>query len=404
MNSSNSAIDFLTANLPPNLGGTAPENPAPAPVADTPTPAAPEPTPVLEKPAAEPKPVVTPTLKRGIDALTVEEPEAEEPEAKAEPEKDDTPTDAKTPEARNAWSSIKSELKEAKAALAALEAEKAELAKSLEANKGLAANDPLVKEFETVKSRNEELERIAYMYKTEQSAAYQKAVQQPYDELMSEVDVLAKRYEVNAAQIEDALQETDHKRRSEKLSEIMDGMDEFDKAAVRDIARGVQKIQATRQNILKNAAESWKEAQEQEVEAAKQRTTAIRAEEMRAVEELKTSLSRASKLFALEGEDGDTAVSKILQEANEVPFDEQDAKQKAFAAVSALMVPRMVNNLNSLHKEIAGLKKELAAYSKVGAKASDGSRPTAPTQATPQGGFDAVMAAIQRDLANIGVQ
>jgi hypothetical protein len=374
----------------------APE-PTPTPAADTPTP---EPTPALQR---ETKPVVEKEkgpLKKGLDALDDEEetPVAKEAEP-AEGDKDDTPpVDAVTPEAKNAWTKSRNEIREFKAKVTALEAEKTRLAAELEGKKGLTENDPLKAEVEALRKEREEFQKEAAKWNVTKTDAYRDAVTKPLNRLSTDALGIAKRNEINEGRLIDALREPDEKLQNEKITELTEALPEREKFRLWGIADELRKVYERQDEIEANAHESLKEAQAREQVEAAERQTKNRAAEMRAVEDMKDKLLKSARYFKLDGETDEVAVKAILEEANTVPFDEQDLKAKSFSVAAAAMLPRVLRNHRALAAKLAEAEKELASYVGATPRTTQGA-----VDKTPSGEPVDFVTAVKNRLAAAGV-
>lgn len=398
---SNAGLNSLINALPPEFGGSLGVTPTPAQAA--PETAAPEIQ--IEQPAksapVDPVKADIP-LKKGADAFDIEEEKPAEPVAK-EDESDEPPADAKTPEAKNAWTKSRNEIKELKAALDAAQAEKARIESELSTKKGLADNDPVKVEYERLKAEREEWQKEAAKYRIEQTDQYKEAVTKPLQSISAAAAELAKRNEIEPEKVFDALRESDEKRQNEKIQEIADNLSERDKLRIWNMADELQKVYARQEHLEASAAEALKEAQANEAALAEKRSLEIKASEMRAVEDLRPKLAKAAHLFALEGEDAEAAVAKILTEANAVPFNEHDTESRAFSVVAATILPRLMKNYQTAVKERDSLKRELSEYSGASARTSDGAKKPA-GQIAAVGGFDSVMQGISQTLAGLGIR
>jgi Skp family chaperone for outer membrane proteins len=360
---------------------------APAAAAEDPptteTPAAPEPTAAATEPASTPESPATtetPSTKKGLDALgddPVEQP-AETPIV-AKPE-DDSPPDARTKAGREAWQSAR-EARDKK--VPALEKELAELRTKLESSSKLADADPLKKEIEELRKRDEEREKEASIWRVERTTAFQEAVSKPLASLEKAAEAIAKENSVDLGALIAAIAEPDRKARNAKLSEITDSMPEGDKQDVWQIARQTHEIYARRDEIEANAHTAYTETVAKEKEAATRTQTERRAAEMRAVEDMKPRLlATAAKVLAAEGELPEVYVDRVLQAANAIPFDEQGPAERAYMAVAAKLLEDIGPKLKAALTENEALKKQISGMSTssprttsgVPAKAGDGKK------------------------------
>lgn len=364
------------------------QTPPPAPA--TPPPA---PEPVLEKPA-ESQPVTE--LKKGFDALNDGLDAKTEPAPKAA-DADDFPPDATTPQAKNAWSSIKTELKTLKSEKEAWEAEKARLASEAAKAKQFTEADPEWKEYQKVKARLEEVEPVIARVAYTKTQAYRDTIETPRNEIGSAAKQLADQFKVPDNKMIAALTEPDPVRQNELLSEVTSEMDDRSKFRLYQMANDLEHLNRLDDRMAENAARAHKEAEAIEKQRMEQSAIEKKAAEMRAITDSKPKLLNAASLFTLNGETPEAAVEKILSEANETPFEEMDNNQKAFAIISASIVPRMQKMLVAQKAEVERLKKELADYSNATPRVGPGSQ----TQASEQRPVS-VIDGIRAQIASLG--
>lgn len=353
----------MLAALAERLGGG--ESTTPAEVQTT-TPV--ETAPEITKPAAVEAIKEATPLKKGFDALE-EEPEAPKETPK---EADDTPADAKTPEARNAWSAIKSEAKTLREEKSRLEAEKAELTAKLEAASKISDLDPVKAEAEALRKRVEELEPVVARSEYRKSSAYINSVEKPMQEIGENASALAKVYELPESKIVDALRETDIKRQNEMLDELTENMSGRDKARLYSMADRLEQLYRLDDQLSANASQALKEATALEAQQVEKTKNERRAAEMRAVHDSGDKLRKAVSLFKLDGESDDAAVKAVLDEANAVPFDEQDVETKAFSVIAANLVPRMQRTIRASQARIKALEAEISGLASASPRTAEG--------------------------------
>lgn len=332
--------------------------------------AAPE-TAVLDEPtltAPKPEPVAKPQLKQGLDSLADVEPE----------EPDDAPPDAKTPEARNAWSAIKAEAK-------TLRAEKDRLAAELAEAKKLFESDPVKQKAEALEKERAEWQQKAALYHLEDTDEWKRAITEPEMQIGQQAVELSKLHEIPFEKIEQALIEPDRKKQGALLAELVEDLDPLARGELQDMAVRVRQLTAKRKELEANAGKALEEAKAKEADRTSKARNESRAAEMRSLEESRAKLTRATRLFRLDGESDEDAVKAIMEGASAVPFDELEVKSKSFSQIAALLVPRMEVKLSGALKEVESLKKEIASLT--GSAPRAGAAAAAPAVAAPTGGF-----------------
>lgn len=339
-------------------------------VAPVTTPKAPDPEPdntpepTLKKPSE---------LKKGIEALLGDEPVADDKKADA-PEPDDAPADATTPAAKNAWSGLKSELKE-------LKQERERLAKELESAKSIKDSDPIKSEAETLRKQVEELRDKLVKYDFREDPKYVSEIGKPLENAKAQIAKLAKATEIDISAIEDAIYQGDEAKFLEKLDAAIESLPASRQAMLTNAAVQVRDLELKAVAMEEQAAEFMKTANEEKSKMTEKQRNEARAAEMRAVADLEPVLKKVAAAFSMDGEEPDAAVKAILEDAQRAPFDELGAPEKAFSVAAAAMVPRMKERITFLEKQLALKDKTIQRFSGAAPKTASG----APIAATAPG-------------------
>jgi len=401
---SNSMLNALSAALNPQsaaalatVEANVQNTPPPAPVTTAPevtpvTPAAPV-AEALKETAVENRP-----LKKGFDSLDVE-PEA--PKA-ADPvqEHSDLPPDATTPQAKNAWSAIKTEAKELRTKVEALEAEKARLAAEAAKAKQFTEADPEWKKYQELQKRLEEVEPVIARVAYQKTPAYREAVEVPRNALGVQAKTLADQFEIPEAKMVSALTESDPKRQTELLTEIADGMDERSKVRLFRIADDLEHIYNLDERMAQNAMKAHQEAEAVETQRQQQATIERKAAEMRAITDSKEKLMKVAKAFKVGDESEDQAVNAILTAANSTPFGEHSTEDAAFAVIAAQLVPRFMQNIRDLQSKLAAKEQYISQMAAANPRAAAGQQGQVNGTMMPA----TLMDGIRADMAKLGIR
>lgn len=390
-------MQSLVATLDPKSAAaleTAPVTPAVEPAAVTP----PEPVVETPKPAEPEKPAEVPALKKGLDALDDDDPKAEPEAAKSEGEADDFPPDAKTPEAKNAWSAIKSKVKALETEKASWETEKKTLAEQASKARQFTEADPEWKEYQTIKKQNEEwapvIARVAY----QKTPAFKETIEAPRSNVVQGIRGLAEQFKIPENKLTAAIFETDPVRQNELFDEVTADMDQRSKSRFFRLTDEYDALQQMEERMAQNAEAAWKEAESRDAVEREKAATEKKAAEMRAVENSREKLLKAASLFKLPNETEADAVNSILTAANEVPFDEQDVADKAFAKIAAGLVPRMQRLIKDTRAALAAKDKEIADLVGASPRASQGSQGQPPKE-----GPTDMLSALRGKLSEMGI-
>jgi len=342
------------ADVPDNI--ILPSQPDPATPDKSAEPEDDTPAPTLKKPSE---------LKKGIEALLGDEPAAEEKRA-AEPEDEgDAPTDATTPEAKGAWKNIKKEVRE-------LKQERERLAKELEAAKSIKDSDPIKSEAEALRRQVDELRDKLVKYDFREDPKYVSEIGKPLETAKAQIAKLAKATEIDVGAIEDAIYQSDEAKFLEKLDAAIESLPASRQAMLTNAAVQVRDLELKAVAMEQQAGEFMKAANEEKSKLTEKQRTESRAAEMRAVADLEPVLKKVAAAFSMDGEEPDAAVKAILSEAQQAPFDELGASEKAFSVAAAAMVPRMREKISYLEKQLALKDRAISRYTGAAPKTGSG--------------------------------
>lgn len=338
---------------------------------DTGKAAAPTPEPETQpKPSLSPRTTKVDPNAKGLDALFEDEPDTG---AAAEPEEDflkDIPADAKTPEAVNAWTGLKKEVKSLKGERESLAKENGDLKSRLETGAKLQDADPLKLEIEKLRTRTAEQEKIVAAFEITQSDEYKNVVEKPLARLGTEAAELAKRCDVDAQKLFDALSEPNLTRQKQMLLDVAGDMDDLDKGLMYDMARETRKIYQREDDLKASAKDAAAEIIRNRKEAEEKGKTESKAAQMREVDDMvkKLSSKTISRFLAGDDETPEAAIAALHKSAQETPWDEMTPNQRAFAAVASQIVVKAQHKLVAQERRIKELEAAVGSYSNNGPK------------------------------------
>ena len=373
--------NFFAKETPAALIATDPVT-APVPATEPVTPTAPEPVttePVKEvtEPAKE-EAAVDPALN-DLDVFNKDK--ADEPVKPAEEPEEEIPAGVTTKAARESWKAGRVAIKKA----AALEAE---VAKLRETSGKLSDADPVRKENETLKARVAELEPVIARVDYQKSAAYDAAVGAPMRQIGTVAQQIAKQYEIPDDRMIAALQEPDRKRQSELIDEVCESMTTLDKGEVVQMANELRRLFIKDEEMSANAVAARKEAESLEAKEREQQSLTRKAEEMRAVEDLKPKVEKIAKFLVKEGVTPEAFAAQMAEKANAVPFGEQPPGQQAYLTYAGLLLPGVLELVKDLKTQLAAKDKTVAAMSAASPRANNGAAANSGDAKKPGGFFE----------------
>ena len=367
--------------------------PEPEPLApEVKTPATPE----VKKTAAEAQPTeVTPAAtETDLSVLenlgkTATDPIADDTVAK-EPE---APEFEKLSLPENASKSAKDAFAKMREA-ARLERQQAEeyKAKLAEAEKNRVDIDPA--EVERLRTINAEYEKELQVTRVEATQEYKETVVQPLAKIQGAVEGIAKRYEIDASQLVAAMADPE----SEKLSDLVAGMNDRDRFRLYEMAEQVGTVMTIRERVVNNAQEALRRIQEHRDSQIRQQQTEFTKQYTKAMESTWTDLSE--KVPYLQKVDGDTErnakIESVERFARTVDLSNPDPSVRSGIAIRAAVAPYLLDQLNQAQAKLREAETVLAKYKHATPKTGGGTSSAALAGEKPQ--YDDFLAAIRGEL------
>jgi len=184
--------------------------------------------------------------------------------------------------------------------------------------------------------------------------------------------------DIDFAVIEDAIYQSDETKFMDKLDAAIESLTPARQAMVTQSAIRMRNLELRALEMETKAGELLKISTEEKKQMTEKQRTEARAAEMRAVADLEPVLKKVAASFALDGEDADSAVKAILEDAQKTPFEELSPKDKAFGIAAAAMVPRMKERIQFLEATLARKDRAIAKYTGQSPKTNSGSTPPPP--------------------------
>lgn len=257
----------------------------------------------------------------------------------------------------------KQAIKERDEAKKEAESIRAELAES---GKTKAERDALKKELEETKAKIGEYEQEISITRVEATAKFKDQVTAPQTKIKATVDEIAKRYDISAKTLMDAIQEPDAAKRAEALSDAIEDLKLADQLKIGQAEERWQETLDRAASFKTDAGKQLKEIERQKSTEDSNRTASVKKDY---VSSFRTAWENALQATPyVKKVDGAEAWNKHLDtigdegatiDPNDLPVEEL-AKYKA----SDLMLPKLLESLTFKDAEVKRLTAELAAEKK----------------------------------------
>ena len=236
---------------------------------------------------------------------------------------------------------------------------KAELAK-LRANPPSAANtadiEALRAELEASKTQLADYDQKMALLDVEQSREYRTNIAEPLQRAEELIQSFAEKYQLDVRDIAKAATTPNVLDRNQLLSEIVGGMNDFDKYEFKRVVDEAKTLYDRSMQVKRQAQESKKfleesRTKEQEAQRQKRREENLKVSDS-VWEGLKTKLP-----FLKEGNE---ELSRLASEVKEADLSEAPIETQAYARYAAVLLPNLASRLEAQAKEIETLKQSLA--------------------------------------------
>jgi hypothetical protein len=274
------------------------------------------------------------------------------PEAAADTE-DFPETITGAPEAQAKWGELRKELKEARARVAEFEAENG----TPDTKQQIQAAAALEKQVREYEAKMQEYERELSISRVEATREYKALVEEPLNAIVNSAEKVAAAYNVDANELINALTETDPKRQTQMLDELVEGMSERDRARIYRMADDTAAIYETDAGIRARAAEALSEVE------AQQQAEAQYYAEQRAAENFEAT-TRVWDMVTERLPDIGVDYAALKNDVFASDFDAATPEARSYAASASVVLPHLVKAMAEKDARISELERALGGMRK----------------------------------------
>ncbi len=287
--------------------------------------------------------------------------------------------------AKAKWGELRKELKQAKARLSELERSSTETSAQ-------RAEDPrYTEQFDQYQQQIAEYEQQLAVAKVESSREYRELVIAPMDSIISSTESIAQAFGIELDALVDAVTDSDPKKQSSKLAELVDILPERDRQRIYRMADDVLMIYEQDAQLREAASEAAKELEFREKQTQEMTKAEYRSALKKATEKT-WDVFKERLAPVLEG----VQVDSLLKDAMNADLDSADVELKSYSASAGVLLPHLVEKLSKKNAEIEELKKTLKSYQKSTPKVAASGTGTAAPASTSGGFLEGVMSRLGR--------
>jgi hypothetical protein len=313
----------------------------------------------LSNPTPEPTP--EPAVEEAPEPAVEETPEAVEEVAEesksVDPIEDlsDDIGDNWTPKAANRFKQLKDELKTNQSEAEKLRQLVADQEQKIKEMSGLVEN----RDIDQLQDRIAIYEQEKVINDLESTDAYNEAVTQPLQEVVTQASEIADKYEIDPDALIDALSLDEADAQDQALMELLPNATDRDKARIYNIIDKIDPILDRRNHLMQNAEEALEEARALEEQQYNQEL----AEEARIRSVVTKNVAErvSEKLPFLSGVDG-FDMNEVRESVSEINPETLHPVDFAYNAVAAKLLPVIVEQYIRTRKEAESLTDQLATY------------------------------------------
>lgn len=313
----------------------------------------------LSNPTPEPTP--EPAVEEAPEPAAEETPEAVEEVAEesksVDPIEDlsDDVGDNWTPKAANRFKQLKDELKTNQSETEKLRQLVADQEQKIKEMSGLVEN----RDIDQLQDRIAIYEQEKVINDLESTDAYNEAVTQPLQEVVTQASEIADKYEIDPDALIDALSLDEADAQDQALMELLPNATDRDKARIYNIIDKIDPILDRRNHLMQNAEEALEEARALEEQQYNQEL----AEEARIRSVVTKNVAErvSEKLPFLSGVDG-FDMNEVRESVSEINPETLHPVDFAYNAVAAKLLPVIVEQYIRTRKEAESLTDQLATY------------------------------------------
>lgn len=278
--------------------------------------------------------------------------------------------------AKAKWGELRKELKEAKARLAEWQSNQPTQTSQTQTTQ---APEELTDAIEHYKQQIEQYERQLAVSKIESSREYREMVIAPMDSIIEATETIAQAYGIDPEALVDAVTESNSKKQTEKLAELVDVLPERDRQRIYRMADDSLMIYDQDAKLREDALQAAKELEFRERQTQEMTKAEYKAAVKKATEKTwDVFKERLAPILQ------DVQVDTLVQDALKADLDSADVELKSYSASAGILLPHLVEKLSKRDAEIAELKKTLKSYQKATPKVATSEASSAPTTG---GGF-----------------
>jgi hypothetical protein len=279
---------------------------------------------------------------------------------------------------KSAPEKTKADWKSLKAVKKQVEQERDALRKELEELKAqpkTQANDDEIarvrQELEQYKSQFEEYDKRMALIDVKQSREYQENIAKPLANAESIIQAFATKYELSIPEIAKAAMTQNLLERNSLLSEMVLGMNDFDKFEFKKVVDEAQQLFTRAQMVEENAQASRKYAeaqyQKQQEQAAAQRKEAFNS----AAEKVWQGISKRMPFLS----EDSAAAEQLARDARESDLASASPEIQAYARYASVLLPDVLDKYEKQQAKIQELEAAIAKRSGAAPRAKSGSVP-----------------------------
>lgn len=278
--------------------------------------------------------------------------------------------------AKAKWGELRKELKEAKARLAEWQSNQPTQTSQTQTTQ---APEELTDAIEHYKQQIDQYERQLAVSKIESSREYREMVIAPMDSIIEATETIAQAYGIDPEALVDAVTESNSKKQTDKLAELVDVLPERDRQRIYRMADDSLMIYEQDAKLREDALQAAKELEFRERQTQEMTKAEYKAAVKKATEKTwDVFKERLAPILQ------DVQVDTLVQDALKADLDSADVELKSYSASAGILLPHLVEKLSKKDIEIAELKKTLKSYQKATPKVATSEASSAPATG---GGF-----------------
>lgn len=252
-------------------------------------------------------------------------------------------------------------------------------------------------DYEEVKKEREELIKQVERFNLEESPRFKEKYDRPLENLLNTAKKALTIVEADVNGFTEAIQMKESKARTEKLAEMMDGLDDFTKGKLTTAITDYDRIREQRVNELANPSDTFKRYQVESQRELEQSTLNTKKVMRDVIDEIPKKIEwfQPKNEDTPQAKDWNERIEKVKARAVELWEGKHDQRTLADATFHAALAPMLNEALEIAQARNAELANELAALKSATPSSNAGSTPseTGGTGEKPLSAHDAFMKA-----------